>query len=132
MDPRLLMNGLDSDGRLVSLIGSKIAFAVLGRESPRVLGNGKVRRSLFGGLMLTVVGGVNVPPETIELREFDTECDGRIVTVLDVSLETRLNGLGINSTLSEKPTRARFSALLGEASSLLLDLAKPRPPGWLS
>lgn len=47
------------------------------------------------------------------------------MTVLDVSLETTLTGLGMNSTLSENPTRVRLRALVGEASSLLEDLARP-------
>lgn len=34
------------------------------------------------------------------------QCPGRAVTVLDVSLDTRDNGRGMNSRVSEKPTRA--------------------------
>jgi hypothetical protein len=36
----------------------------------------------------------------------DRECPGRAVTVLDVSLDTRDKGRGMNSSVSENPTRA--------------------------
>jgi hypothetical protein len=52
--------------------------------------------------------------------------------VLEVSLETTLTGLGMNSTLSEKPTRVRFRGLIGEASSELVGLSSPRRPCWWS
>ena len=41
----------------------------------------------------------------------DTEWPGRTVMVLDVSLETRESGRGMNSTCSENPTRARPTGL---------------------
>lgn len=72
IDPRRLEDGQASADLFVSFVGSKIALAVRGRESaPRRLGDGGLRRSLFGGLKL--LGGVKAPPDTIELREFDTE-----------------------------------------------------------
>lgn len=39
--------------------------------------------------------------------ELDTECPGRAVTVLEVSLETSDNGRGMNSSVSENPTLLR-------------------------
>jgi hypothetical protein len=44
----------------------------------------------------------------------ETECPGRAVIVLDVSLETSESGLGMNSSVSENPTRALGMALTGE------------------
>jgi hypothetical protein len=52
--------------------------------------------------------GEEVPPDTIEVRLPETECP-RIVAVEELSLDTSDNGRGIISTLSENPTRARFS-----------------------
>lgn len=50
----------------------------------------------------------------------DTECPpGRAVTVLEVSLDTIDSGRGMNSRVSEKPTRARVTGLAaGEALPL--------------
>jgi hypothetical protein len=47
----------------------------------------------------------------------DVECSGRAVTVLEVSLETKDRGLGMNSRVSEKPTLARFAGLMGCGAS---------------
>lgn len=47
----------------------------------------------------------------------EAECPGRAVTVLDVSLETRERGLGMNSSVSEKPTLARFADFGGCGAS---------------
>lgn len=41
----------------------------------------------------------------------ETECPGRAVAVLDVSLDTRERGLGMNSRVSEKPTLFRAIGL---------------------
>lgn len=41
------------------------------------------------------------------------QCPGRAVTVLDVSLDTKDSGRGMNSRVSEKPTRALFVVLAG-------------------
>lgn len=53
-------------------------------------------------------------------RLFETEWPGRIVVVLDASLETRDKGRGINSTVSEKPTRFLLDARVGGESARLL------------
>lgn len=45
-----------------------------------------------------------------------TEWPGLAVIVLDVSLETRDKGLGMNSKVSEKPTRALGAGLTSSAS----------------
>jgi hypothetical protein len=47
----------------------------------------------------------------------DVECPGRAVAVLEVSLETRERGLGMNSSVSENPTLARFAGLGGDGVS---------------
>jgi hypothetical protein len=49
--------------------------------------------------------------DTIEERLPETECPGRTVTVLDVSFETKDKGRGMNSRVSEKPTRVRGARL---------------------
>jgi len=57
----------------------------------------------------------------------DTECPGRAVTVLDVSLETRDNGLGMYSNVSENPTLVRgvgFEACAGSTSSAAGSLSR--------
>lgn len=51
--------------------------------------------------------------ETTDEMLSDMQCPGRAVTVLDVSLDTRDSGRGINSRVSEKPTRALVVALGG-------------------
>jgi len=89
----------------ISWVRSRIAPAVLGLES--VSSRVDVRES-GTGLSLPLGDAA----ETIEEMLPETECPGRAVTVLDVSLETRDSGLGINSSVSENPTRAFGTALL--------------------
>lgn len=77
---------------------SKIAPAVLGLESAK----SRV------GLLDKGTGwsrSVGDTADTIEDMLPETECPGRAVAVLDVSLDTSDNGLGIYSSLSENPTR---------------------------
>lgn len=84
---------------LKSVVRSKIAPAVLGLEST-------VSRV---GLRAREAGLSRPPGEAAETREDmlpDTECPGRAVIVLDVSLEISDSGRGINSRVSENPTRA--------------------------
>jgi hypothetical protein len=54
--------------------------------------------------------GLSRPPgdaaDTIEEMLPETECPGRAVATLDVSLDTIDKGRGMNSKVSEKPTRA--------------------------
>jgi len=87
---------------------SSTAPAVLGldstvlREGLRDRGGDAIPRS-------AVVEGVS---EMIDEILPDTECPpGRAVTVLEVSLETRDNGRGMNSNVSENPTLARVAGL---------------------
>lgn len=47
----------------------------------------------------------------------ETECPGRAVTVLEVSLDTRDNGRGMNSKVSENPTLLRAWGLIGGSNS---------------
>jgi hypothetical protein len=54
-----------------------------------------------------------------EERLFETEWPGRIVVVLDASLDTKDKGRGINSTVSEKPTRFLLEARAGGESERL-------------
>jgi hypothetical protein len=53
-------------------------------------------------------------------RLFETEWPGRIVVVLDASLDTKDKGRGMNSTVSEKPTRFLLDARVGGESERLL------------
>lgn len=54
----------------------------------------------------------------------ETECPGRAVTVLEVSLETRDRGRGMNSRVSEKPTLLRACGLTtGSDSRAEVDLS---------
>lgn len=99
---RLLGDTAPSVATLTLEVRSNTAPAVLGRE-------------------LTFVRGIELPMMAAESRsryvEFatdtmdemlpDTEWPGR--TVLAVSVETRDNGRGINSSVSENPTRARVA-----------------------
>ena len=73
---------------------------------PALLGRASIPLSLDARCSLD--NGEEVPPETMDVRLPDTECP-RIVAVEELSLDTRDNGRGIISTLSENPTRARFS-----------------------
>lgn len=81
---------------------SSTAPAVLGRESSRSLVG---LRDKGAGLPLPV----GSPGELREINEDMlpvTECPGFAVIVLEVSLETKDKGRGMNSKVSEKPTRA--------------------------
>lgn len=79
----------------------RTAPAVLGRESlDLMLGAGPVRRYCSWAKEPDADNTDEILPET--------ECPGRIVIVLEVSLETSDNGRGINSTVSENPTRLRI------------------------
>jgi hypothetical protein len=121
MDPLLL-----GDGRGCSCssvwVRSRIAPAVLGRESFNF------------GVELKPTGEWNsrsglVTDITDDMLP-ETECPGRAVTVLDVSLDTKDNGRGMNSKVSEKPTRFRACGLAmdsdcgtgGSASLLVVSL----------
>lgn len=73
---------------------------------PALLGRAPIPLSLETRCSLD--SGEEVPPDTIDVRLPETECP-RIVAVEELSLETRDNGRGMISTLSENPTRARFS-----------------------
>lgn len=73
---------------------------------PALLGRASIPLSLDARCSLD--NGEEVPPDTIDVRLPETECP-RIVAVEELSLETRDNGRGMISTLSENPTRARFS-----------------------
>ena len=71
---------------------------------PALLGRASVPLSL--GTRCSLDSGDEVPPETMEVRLPETECPR---TVEEPSLDTRDNGRGMISTLSENPTRARFN-----------------------
>lgn len=79
---------------------SKMAPAVDGRDSPSSLVG--LRESGAAG----AYSSVKETGETTEEMLSDMPCPGRAVTVLDVSLDTSDSGRGINSSVSEKPTRA--------------------------
>jgi hypothetical protein len=64
--------------------------------------------------------GLAAPADMREERLFETEWPGRIVVVLDASLDTKDKGRGINSTVSEKPTRFLLDARVGGESARLL------------
>jgi hypothetical protein len=82
----------------VSRLPSNLGPALLGLSIPLSLGTRCSRES----------GEEEVPPDTMDVRLPETECP-RIVTVEELSLDTRDNGRGMISTLSENPTRARFN-----------------------
>lgn len=89
---------------------SRIAPAVLGRDS------GILRDGLAdNGREETGSIGADAGPETIDDILPETECPGLAVIVLDVSLETRDNGRGMYSMLSENPTRARGAGFVSGA-----------------
>jgi hypothetical protein len=81
-----------------------MAPAVLGRESS----NSRV------GLRDRATGLPH--PSVIDIIEVilsETECIGRAVIVLEVSVEIKESGRGINSKVSENPTRVRVGGLEG-------------------
>jgi hypothetical protein len=86
----------------------------LSRTAPAVLG----RESVVSRVDVSARGaGLSLPlgelAETMEEMLPDKECPGRAVATLDVSLETSDNGRGMNSNVSEKPTRVRVGGLEG-------------------
>ncbi len=89
---------------LLLCVRSMTAPAVLGLDSG--LERDGLRTSGEAGSLSAIVELAN---EMIDEMLPETECPGRAVTVLDVSLEMRDSGLGINSRVSEKPTLARFT-----------------------
>lgn len=105
-----------------SCVRSRIAPAVLGLESvgSRVEVRDRGTPSTRAGLLRPLGDAA----DTIEEMLPDRECPGRTVTVLEVSLETRDKGLGMNSRVSENPTRALllglfcFGLLSGEDRSM--------------
>lgn len=90
-------------------VRSRIAPAVLGRGSSR---------SRVG--LREIVGGLSLPlkevADTIEVMLPETPWPGLAVIVLDVSVETRDKGLGMNSSVSENPTLALLAGLNCTAS----------------
>lgn len=67
--------------------------------------------------LLDSIAGLSLPlgevVEIIEERLSETEWPGRVVAVLDASLETMDSGRGMYSSVSEKPTRALVPDLAG-------------------
>ena len=70
--------------------------------------------------MFSFEDGLAAPADMREERLFETEWPGRIVIVLDASLDTKDKGRGMNSTVSEKPTRFLLDARVGGESARLL------------
>lgn len=68
---------------------------------------------------------VECPSEISDEMLPDVECPGRAVAVLEVSFETRERGLGMNSSVSENPTLARFAGLAGGGVSSTAKLEDP-------
>jgi len=87
---------------------SRIAPAVLGRVS--VGWREKVEEATEAASRSTMVDPVR---DMMEEMLPESEWPGRAVTVLDVSLETKDRGRGINSRVSENPTLARFGSFAG-------------------
>ena len=81
-----------------------MAPAVLGLES-LMFGVGLLERGIGLSRPLGDVA------DMIEEMLPDRECPGRVVAVLEVSLDTSDSGLGMNSRVSENPTRALVPAL---------------------
>lgn len=75
-----------------------------------------------GNPRFSLDGGEEVPADIMEDILFDTEWPCLIVTVEELSDETKDRGRGMNSTLSENPTLARFNALVGALGKLLLSI----------
>jgi hypothetical protein len=94
-------------------------FELLPRTAPAVFG--RVSRLVWAVRpLLSFEDGLAAPADITDERLFETEWPGRIVIVLDASLDTRDNGRGINSTVSEKPTRFLLEARVGGESARLL------------
>ena len=81
---------------------SRTAPAVLGREPLILLESGEPR-TLVGVSRPALVFVAEVIDETLP----ETEWPGRTVAVLPVSVDTMESGRGMNSRVSENPTRAR-------------------------
>lgn len=90
-------------------VRSRIAPAVLGLDSEgsRVEVLDKGTSSMGPGLFRPLARA----PERIDEMLPEIACPGRTVIVLDVSVETNDNGLGMNSRVSENPTRALLLGL---------------------
>lgn len=102
-----LSNGLELLRRgLIRFSGVGDSSRVPSNLGPALLGRVSIPLSLDARCSLD--SGEEVPPDTMDVRLPETECP-RIVAVDELSLDTRDNGRGIISTLSENPTRARFS-----------------------
>jgi hypothetical protein len=100
-----LSSGLELLRRRCGLFSGVVEFSrVQSNLGPALLGRASIPLSLDARCSLD--SGDEVPPEMIEVRLPETECP-RIVE--EPSLDTRDNGRGMISTLSENPTRARFS-----------------------
>jgi len=103
IEPRLRGDGRDASWSWVLWVRSRTAPAVLGRGSisfrdePNPTGEGNSRSA----------GVREITDEILP----ETECPGRAVIVLEVSFETRDSGRGMNSNVSENPTRLRVVGL---------------------
>lgn len=91
---------------------SRIAPAVLGLGSVE-LRDGLGLRAYISVRSLLVVLVREMRDEMLP----ESECPGLAVMVLDVSLDTKDKGLGMNSSVSENPTLARFTGLTGALAS---------------
>jgi len=96
---------------------------VRSKTAPAVLG----RLSLTLGLGPKPMGELR--SRSVSVREMsdemlpERECPGRAVAVLEASLETRDNGRGMYSSVSEKPTRFRVAVFAGRLGSSTPDVA---------
>lgn len=97
---------------LILSVRSRTAPAVLGLESVLIL-EGLRERGTVGSRSAWVEPLRDMMDEMLPDREWP----GRAVTVLDVSLDTSDSGLGINSSVSENPTRARLAGLVAGLGS---------------
>ena len=94
---------------------SKTAPAVLGRLSLTL----ELEPKPIGELRSRSVSVSEMSDEMLP----ETECPGRAVAVLEASLETRDRGLGMYSSVSEKPTRFRVKSFAGWLGSSTADAA---------
>lgn len=108
---RLISNGMEFRLRgdcgspssvWIVCVRSKIAPAVLGRDPLFLLEAGE-----SGAVGVSRSGPLEFVMEAIDETLPEPECPGRTVTVLPVSVEITDSGRGINSRVSENPTRAR-------------------------
>lgn len=96
--------------RKLSILLPRIALAVFGRVSTLAW----VTWPLF-----SFEDGLAAPVDIRDERLFETEWPGRIVVVLDASLDTKDKGRGINSIVSENPTRFLLDVRVGGESAKL-------------